>query len=56
MPGFHYRYRGPRNTPQERGGRPPVYSRRIENKHAMLIERDVPIAPTTKTAKIEPQP
>jgi predicted acyl esterase len=43
MPGFHYRYRGPRNTPQERGGRPPVYSRRLENKHAMLIERDVPI-------------
>ena len=44
MPGFEYRYRAPRNTPQERGGRPPAYSRRIENKHAMLIERDVPIA------------
>jgi predicted acyl esterase len=43
MPGFHYRYRGPRNTPQERGGKPPVYSRTLENKHAMLIERDVPI-------------
>ena len=25
--GFEYRYRAPRNTPEERGGTPPVYSR-----------------------------
>ena len=37
---FEYRYRGPRNTPEERGGKPPVYSRTVENEHAMIIERD----------------
>ena len=24
--GYEYRYRAPRNTPEERGGTPPVYS------------------------------
>lgn len=43
MSGFAYRYRKPRNTPEERGGRKPAYSRMIENAHAMLIERDVAI-------------
>jgi uncharacterized protein len=38
-----YRYRGPRNTPEERGGKPPVYRRILENEHAMIIERDVVI-------------
>jgi predicted acyl esterase len=38
---FEYRYRAPRNTPEERGGKPPAYSRTIDNEHAMLIERDV---------------
>ena len=38
---FEYRYRGPRNTPEERGGKPPAYSRTLENEHAMIIERDV---------------
>ena len=28
--GFEYRYRTPRNTPEERGGKPPVYSRTVE--------------------------
>ena len=41
--GFQYRYRGPRNTPEERGGKPPVYSRTVENGHAMLIERDLAV-------------
>ena len=44
MPGFQYRYRAPRNTPEERGGKPPVYTRTVENEHAMIIERDVTIA------------
>jgi len=43
MAGFQYRYRKPRNTPEERGGRPPVYSRTLENEHAMLIERDLAV-------------
>jgi uncharacterized protein len=38
-----YRYRGPRSTPEERGGKPPVYRRILENEHAMIIERDVAI-------------
>ena len=38
-----YRYRGPRAAPEERGGKPPVYRRIIENEHAMIIERDVAI-------------
>lgn len=41
--GFEYRYRGPRNTPEERGGKPPVYSRTVNNEYAMIIERDVAI-------------
>lgn len=41
---YQYRYRGPRNTPEERGGKPPVYRRILENEHAMIIERDVAIA------------
>jgi uncharacterized protein len=40
---YQYRYRAPRNTPEERGGKPPVYSRIVENEHAMIIERDVAI-------------
>ena len=40
---YHYRYRGPRNSPEERGGKPPVYRRILENEHAMIIERDVAI-------------
>ena len=53
MPGhsFQYRYRGPRNTPEERGGRPPVYSRTVENEHAMIIERDVAV-PLRDGAKV----
>ena len=43
MSGFTYRYRKPRNTPEERGGRKPAYSRTLENEHAMLIERDAAI-------------
>ena len=45
MPGdtFQYRYREPRNTPEERGGKPPVYSRTVENEHAMIIERDLAV-------------
>ncbi len=39
--GYEYRYRGARNTPESRGGKPPVYSRTLENQHAMIIERDV---------------
>src|ERR1039457_6464160 len=42
--GFEYRYRGPRNTPEERGGKAPVYSRTVENENAMAIERDLPVA------------
>lgn len=42
--GFEHRYRGPRNAPEQRGGKPPVYSRTVENEHAMLIERDLPVA------------
>ena len=42
--GFEHRYRKPRNTPEERGGKPPVYSRTVENEYGMVIERDVPIA------------
>ena len=38
--GFEYRYRAPRNTPEERGGTPPVYSRTIDNEYAMVIERN----------------
>src|SRR5262245_9439507 len=47
---FEYRYRGPRNTPEERGGKPPSYSRTVENEHAMIIERDlaVPLRDGTK--------
>jgi predicted acyl esterase len=41
--GFDYRYRAPRNAPEERGGTPPVYSRTIDNEHAMLIERNAVI-------------
>ncbi|MGZ3412137.1 MAG: CocE/NonD family hydrolase [Xanthobacteraceae bacterium] len=41
--GFEYRYRAPRNTPEERGGTPPVYSRTLENEHAMIIERNAVI-------------
>src|SRR5262245_25343762 len=41
--GFEYRYRGARNAPEERGGKPPKYSRTLENEHAMIIERDVVI-------------
>ena len=40
---FEYRYRGPRNTPEERGGKPPSYSRTLENEHAMIIERDLAV-------------
>ena len=40
---YQYRYRAPRNTPEERGGKPPVYRRILENEHAMIIERDVAI-------------
>ena len=40
---YQYRYRAPRNTPEERGGKPPSYSRIVENEHAMIIERDVAI-------------
>jgi predicted acyl esterase len=40
---FQYRYRKPRNAPEERGGKPPVYRRILENEHAMIIERDVAI-------------
>ena len=40
---FQYRYRKPRNTPEERGGKPPAYRRILENRHAMIIERDVVI-------------
>ena len=40
---FEYRYRGPRNTPEERGGKPPAYSRTVENEHAMIIERDLAV-------------
>ena len=43
MTGFQYRYRGPRNTPEERGGKKPAYSRTLENEHAMLIERDLAV-------------
>ncbi|HWM47263.1 MAG TPA: CocE/NonD family hydrolase [Xanthobacteraceae bacterium] len=39
--GFEYRYRSPRSKPEERGGKPPAYSRTVENEHAMIIERDV---------------
>ena len=41
--GFEYRYRGPRNTPEERGGKPPSYSKTVENEYAMIIERDLAI-------------
>jgi uncharacterized protein len=41
--GFEYRYRAPRNAPEERGGTPPVYSRTIDNEYAMLIERNAVI-------------
>jgi len=41
--GFEYRYRGARNAPEDRGGKPPKYSRTLENEHAMIIERDVVI-------------
>jgi uncharacterized protein len=53
MPGhsFQYRYRGPRNTPEERGGKPPVYSRTVENEHAMIIERDLAV-PLRDGAKV----
>ena len=40
---YQYRYRKPRSAPEERGGRPPVYRRILENEHAMIIERDVAI-------------
>jgi hypothetical protein len=40
---YQYRYRGPRKKPGERGGKPPVYRRILENEHAMIIERDVVI-------------
>lgn len=40
---YQYRYRKPRNAPEERGGKPPVYRRILENEHAMIIERDVAI-------------
>ena len=40
---YQYRYRKPRNSLEERGGRPPVYRRILENEHAMIIERDVAI-------------
>jgi predicted acyl esterase len=40
---FTYRYRAPRNTPEERGGKPPVYSRTLENEYGMLIERNVTV-------------
>lgn len=40
---YQYRYRAPRNTPEERGGKPPAYRRILENQHAMIIERDVVI-------------
>jgi predicted acyl esterase len=39
--GFVYRYRGPRNTPESRGGKPPAYRRGVEA--GMLVERDVAI-------------
>ena len=41
--GYEYRYRAPRNTPEERGGTPPVYSRTIDNEYAMVIERNAVI-------------
>jgi predicted acyl esterase len=41
--GFEYRYRAPRNAPEERGGIPPVYSRTIDNEYAMVIERNAVI-------------
>ena len=39
--GFEYRFCGPRNTPESRGGKPPVYRRGVEA--GMLVERDVAI-------------
>ena len=38
---FEYRYRGARTPPESRGGKPPVYSKTVQNEHAMIIERDV---------------
>jgi len=40
MARYEYRYRAPRNTPEERGGRPPVYSKTLNNEYAMIIERN----------------
>jgi predicted acyl esterase len=40
---YQYRYRKPRNAPEERGGKPVAYHRTLENQHAMIIERDVAI-------------
>lgn len=40
---FEYRYRRPRNTPEERGGKPPTYSRTIENEFGMIVERDLAV-------------
>jgi predicted acyl esterase len=42
--GYEYRYRGARNTPESRGGRPPSYNKTVENEHAMIIERDLAVA------------
>jgi predicted acyl esterase len=39
--GYAYRFRGPRNTPESRGGTPPSYRRSVEA--GMLVERDVAI-------------
>lgn len=38
---FSYRFRPPLAAPQERGGRPPAYSRTVED--GMLVERDVAV-------------
>jgi uncharacterized protein len=36
-----YRFRGPLNAPETRGGKPPDYRRSVE--HGMLVERDVSV-------------
>ena len=41
MAGFEYRYRGARTPPESRGGKPPAYSKTVQNEHTMIIERDV---------------
>ena len=36
-----YLFRGPRSTPESRGGRPPEH--RFENRPGMVIEKDIPV-------------